>query len=190
MGNRNALLATREKEDAGMFYVEKSVCPGEFSIAYYGGEIDAPESVSMYVVTKSKMTGKDNGPLQVGGGRAANFTLRHASKQKSDLSVSDWERDACYVKLAPRMTQHKSYLALNQKSNMAVCVPKREVEEKTGVWLRFKLERPKSEDSNRMTVYRAPAPAVKKTRRRKLVVYKEVEEDIDFEYEFGAVDSD
>lgn len=186
-GGRNVLQGTRNKADAGVFYVEKSVCPGEFNIAYYNGEMNAPNSSSsMYVITKSKLTGKENGPLQVGGGRAANFTLRHASRDKADLSVSDWEKDACFVKLAPRPTQHKSYLALNEKSNATMCVPNREAEKMGSIWLRFKLERTRSEESNRLTVYRAPAP--RKPSRRKLVVYPEgEEEEIDFEHEFGLV---
>ena len=190
-GGRNVLLATKDKDDAGIFYIEKTICPGEFSIAYYGGEVSAENNSAMYVVTKSKLTGKESGPLQVGGARAANFTLRHISKQKNKLSVSDWERESCYVKLAPRVAQHKSYLALNERANACMCVASREAEKANSTCLRFKLERIRNEDSNRMTVYRAPSG--RKLRKRKLVIYPEREEELDFEYEFGQaldIDSD
>lgn len=193
VGNKNTLMASEKKEEASVFYIEKNICPGEFSIAHYDDQPNTlDKSSSMYVTTKSKskLTGKDSGPLQVGGGRGANFSLRHVVKSKESLSINDWEKDACYIKLAARLTQHNSYIGLNEKSGFTVCVPKRSTEKMNSTWLRFKLERIRNEDSNRMTVYRAPG--ANRGSKPELVRYSEEEEDeelVDFQFEFEQIPS-
>lgn len=191
MNNKNVLTATSNKEDAATFFIEKSICPGEFNIAFYGDEADraVDRSAAMYVTTNSKVTGKDDGPLQVSGGRGTNFTLRHAIKQKDVLSVDAWEKDCCYIKVANRLTQHKSYMGLNEKKKFSVCMPKQNAEKANSVWLQFKLERVRNEDSSRVTVFRAPV-----ARRSRPVLVKsssaKEEEEVDFDYEFEQIASE
>lgn len=193
INKKNTLMATGKKEDADIFFIEKGVCPGEFNIAHYGDEVTLSEkSGAMYVTTKSKVTGKDDGPLQVNGGRGTNFTLRHSVKSKETLSVEEWEKDTCYIKVASRRAQHKSFVGLNEKKNFTICVPKQAAEKANSVWLQFKLERVRNEVSSRGTVFRAPGAM--RGRRPKLVKpspsLEEEEEGMDFDYEFEHVLSD
>ena len=181
-------MSTEKKDEAGVFYIEKSVCPREFSIAYYGEQSTSPDRYSaMYVTTKSKVTGKDAGPLQVGGGRGANFVLRHMMKEK-EVSVDDWEKSAYYIKLASRLTQHKSFVGLNEKTTFTVCVPNIKAEKAKSIWLRFKLERIRNEDSNRVTVYRA-STLEKKAKLVKFIPSVDLDE-ADFAHEFEQVESE
>ena len=197
MNDKNVLTSTDKKESADHFFIEKSVCPGEFSIAFCEDFAETLDKSSyLYLTTNSKITGKDSGPLQIGGGRGANFTLRHATKDKKGLSIADWEREPCYVKLASRLTQHNSYVGLNERSKFTVCAPKRTAEKAARLWLQFKLERVRNQDSNRMTVYRAPHDP---RRRKPIIQYSQEEgeeeekegDEIDFAHEFEQVsDSD
>lgn len=189
MNNQNVLTATDKKENADFFFIEKSLRPREFNIAFYTF-ID--KSASVYAVTKSRLTGKDSGPLQMGGGRPTKFTLRHLKKHKGSLSIDVWEKEALYVKVAPRLTQHASYLALSERTNFAACVPKRSLEKRGHSWLQFKLERVRCKESSRMTVYRAPGG--RRDRRSQLAECKEdgeeEEEELDFAFEFDQISSD
>ena len=190
MNNQNVLTATDKRDDADFFYIEKSLRPHEFNIAFYSSE-DKSSSMFAVIKSKSRLTGNDSGPLQVGGGRPAKFTLRHLTKNKASLTVDAWEKEALYVKVAPRRSQHASYLALNEKTSHTKCVPKRSLEKKGSSWLQFKLERIRREESSRMTVYRAPES--RRDRRPQLVEYKEEEEkeeELDFAFEFDQISSD
>lgn len=135
-------MGTTEQSEASVFYIEKHVCPGEFNIAYYGEQYRAKQKkrLSKYLTTRSKMSGKDPGPLQMGGPRAANLTLRHPSKAKSTLDTEEWTKDACYIRLAPRKMQKKSYVAFAGELDAvkSVCVQCREEE---GCITRFNLNR-------------------------------------------------
>ena len=182
-------MATEKKEEADIFFIEKGVCPGEFNIAYYVDEASLMEkSGAIYVTTKSKMTGKDDGPLQVGIARGANFTLRHSHKET--LSVEEWEKAACYIKVATRRAQHKSYVGLNEKKNFTICVPKQAAEKANSVWLQFKLERVRDEGSSRGTIFRAPGAVRSRPQLIKPSSSMEEEEEVDFDYEFEQVPSD
>lgn len=93
----------------------------------------------------------------MGGARASNFTLRHPSKKKEDLSVQYWETDSCYIKIAPRRLQKRSLMGLDERALITVCVHSFKDEEKQNVWLRFQIHRTRNEISDRVTVYRARA---------------------------------
>ena len=145
----------------------------------------------MYLVPKIKNTGTDKGPLQVGGGRAGKFTLRHAKKPKKDLSLSTWETEVLYVKVAPRTLWRSTYFGLNEKTKMSMCCKGRSSERMNTTWLQYKLERILNQESSHKTVYRAPGDKAKK--RPNLVEYPadvEDEEEFNYEDEFGQVESD
>lgn len=135
-------MGTSEKSEASIFYIEKHVCPGEFNITYYGEEFNSRKKLksSKHLMTDSKMSGKDEGPLRIGGRRAANFTLRHPQQKNDDLGIEFWESDACFIKIAPRTMQRKSYIAFDIDSNKTVCIPCRK-EEGGKYSMRFGLTR-------------------------------------------------
>lgn len=148
MNAERGVIGTTDKSKASIFYVEKQVCPREFSIAYYGEEYSntsmrGQSVLSKHLTTKSRVKGRDEGPLRIGGGRAANFTLRHP--RKTDLGIDNWESDACFIKLAPRKMQRKSYVAFDVGKNKTMCVSCREEGEKFS--MRFNLTRVKIESS-------------------------------------------
>ena len=190
MNDQNVLVATNKKEEADLFYMEKSICPGEYCIAFYNSDDFQDKSSSMYLVPDIKLTGSDKGPLQVGGGRAGKFTLRHAKKPKKTLSLDIWEKEALYVKVAPRVAWRSTYFGLKEKTRMTMCCKDRSSEKMNATWLQFKLERISKQESSRVTVYRAPGDKAKK--RPKLIKYPsdaEDKEDLDFEKEFDQVSS-
>lgn len=189
--NKNALTATKVKSDASPFHIEKSVNPGEYYIAHYGGRgpKGSPTNQPLFVRTNSKLTGKEDGPLKVGVNRGANFVLGHINKDEKSPSLSQWVKEACFIRCAPRKAQHKSYLALDEDADFIMCVPERKSQSKDNVSMLFQIERVRMEESNRTTLYRAP---VAKMVRSELS-YEEVldsdeeEEEYDFDYEFQQV---
>ncbi len=185
-GTRNALIATKVKTEASTFYIEKSVCPGEFNIAHYGGQEPkgCAENPLLYVLTNSKLTGKEEGPLKVGVSRGANFVLGNIIKEKDPPLISDWENNTCFIRCAPRKAQHKSFLALDEGSDFVMCVQQRKSQKEGSVWMLFKLERVRNEESDRVTVYRAPSKRVYKAA---LSYEEDEEEEIDFDYAFGQI---
>ena len=128
---KNVIVGTTKENEASIFYIEKQACPREFNITYYGEEFSQMSKSkssqhltqncksSQHLTTLSKMMGgRDEGPLQIGGNkRAANFTLRHPGRRKEDLGIEFWETDACFIKLAPRPMQKKSYIAFDMHQN-------------------------------------------------------------------------
>lgn len=135
-------MGTNKENEASIFYIEKQVCPGEFSIAYYGEQVSGAtkKKISKYLTTNSKLTGNEAGPLKIEGGRPTKFTLRHPIRRSNDISIEFWESDACYVRLAPRKMQKKSYLGFNGFSNTTMCVCSRK-EEGENISMRFSLSR-------------------------------------------------
>ena len=140
--HKSVILGTSEKNKASIFYIEKQVCPGEFNITYYGENFKGKKKVraSRHLTTKSKMGGPDEGPLQVGGGRAANLTLRHPARKNEDLGIEYWESDACFIRLAPRRMQKKSYVGFDVEAMKTVYLGCREEEGEKYI-MRFNLTR-------------------------------------------------
>lgn len=130
---KNVVVGTEKESEASIFYIEEQICPNEFNIVYYGeevGQISSKCQSSQHLSTLSKkMGGRDHGPLQMGGGRAANLTLRHPAHRKEDLTIGFWETDACFIKLAPRRMQRKSYIAFDMDQNKTMVVSCREQDE-------------------------------------------------------------
>ena len=141
---RKALVGTPSKDEASIFYIEKHSRPGEFNIAHCGevvkSDSTSPVRVTHYLSASSKKS-RHEGPVHMEG-KAANLTLRHPAMKKKELSLQSWEEDACYIKLAPRRMQWKSYLALEFDGDTceSKCVesPKEEGKDRS---MRFSLTR-------------------------------------------------
>lgn len=119
--------------------------------------------------------------MQLGGGRAANFTLRGGSRDHKYRNIASWEGNARYIKLAKRFTQRNSYLAVNKYGHVSR-VSKRE--KATDTWLHFKLEKVKISECNKSGVYFGPSFH---STQAKLLAPIEDNEEIDFEYEFEQI---
>ena len=153
INRRRVVVGEKIRGHASTFYIEKSVCPGEFNMVYYGKKEDARRTEPALYLTA---TSQDK-PLGVGGARASNFTLRHPSKKKEDLFIEYWETDSCYIKLAPRRLQKRLIVGLDESTMKTVCVHSYKEEEKRDMCLRFQLHRTRNEVSDRVTIYRAQA---------------------------------
>lgn len=150
---RNVIIVDRKHASA--FSIEKTAVPDEFQIALYRGE----DNASAYYVNLDKaktpilgveyIAGSQDGPLQIGGSSAANFTLRTADDK--DMSIRDvnlWENTPRYIRVAPRSFQIRSYLALDNEAEFIKCVHSRRSEDNPNIFMRFKLERVPYEDRN------------------------------------------
>lgn len=139
--DKHAIVGTTAKNKASIFYIEKQSCPGVFNIANYGEQVEssARKTSSKYLIAKSRLA-SEGGPLQIGGKRAAYFVLRHPTKKKEELSTEYWETDACYIRVAPRKMQKRSYIAFDSVANKIAYVHSYE-EEGKGVPMRFRLSR-------------------------------------------------
>ena len=135
------LTGTYNRDEATIFYIEKHSRPGEFNILSYGEVVktlpDSPIKISNYLST----VGRDEGPLQMQGRKAAKLTLRHPAKRTEELSIQLWEKDGCFIKLAPRKMQKKGYLAFKfaGESSKSIFVPSRDAD--GDLSLRFTLVR-------------------------------------------------
>ncbi len=112
----------------------------------------SPPKMSNYISAKSKITsGRHEGPVLVEG-RAAKLTLRHPAIKDTVPSIHEWELDACYIKLAPRKTQKKSYIAFafDGETCKSMCVESRQKEEGNNLVLRFILTRVGIDAGNRL----------------------------------------
>lgn len=124
-----------------------------FNIAYFGRkESDRYRKSGLYLTANTRF-GYDSGPLEVGGPDATEFILNHPSKDDESLSIDYWETDTCYVRLAPRPFQMKSFMAFDEESLKTVCVGSLRHEGKDNIWLRFQLRRVRSESSTRNSSY-------------------------------------
>lgn len=191
---KNLLLITEKIADASFFFIETTAKPGEFHIVHYMeknvGEVKSSISLPVNaqhkffgIVTKNlDLTGREKGPLQIGGGRAANFTLRHAQQHKEfeRLDIAEWEKDAYFVSLAPRKTQHSSYLSVDEKRDCSTRVSSREV--------KFQLLRVHNDEGYIGTVYRAQEVTGNNPLPLHPPSYDDSDDaDFDFDYEFGQV---
>ena len=104
--------------------MENTVPQGEIIIAFFGSQEDDKkrgQRLRQYLMTNSRRTGHDAGPLKVGRHRTtaygAKFILQQFSpgeKKSKRVFVNDWEGDACYLRVAPRLLQMKSYVGLKE----------------------------------------------------------------------------
>lgn len=138
---KEELKGTTSKTEASHFFVETSLDnPEAFNIAYYGENNSDEGRCSRYLITDSRFTGKDNGPLEMCELGAGNFVLEDG-KGSRILSTYEWEEDPCYIRVAPRKIQRKSYLGYNEESCNSICRPKIKNNRKKSCWFRFKLNR-------------------------------------------------
>lgn len=137
--------------DAYIFSVEQSTTTASGLKVYklsYGGDKPA------YLARNSKCpTGAKS--LQVGAGKPVQFILDCPSKSEGAISVSDWETEPCYVKIAGSNNESSGYMGYNQKSNIAEFVTDLAKHNDGTMWLLFKLERLPTQD---VGGHRAPIP--------------------------------
>ena len=137
---KQVIMGTKSKNEASIFYIEKQVRPGVFNITHYGEQVlsDAKKTPSKYLSVKSRLTGSDEGPLQIRGKRAAYFVLKHpTTKKRDDLTTEFWESHSCCIRLAPRKLQKKTYVAFDWDANKTLYTRS----ERGGITTRFRLSR-------------------------------------------------
>lgn len=141
-GDKQVIVGTTRKSEASIFYIEKQPRPCVFNIAHYGEQVQssARKTSSKYVIRSSRLKGEDDGPLQIEGKKAAYCVLQHPIKKRDELSVDYWETDSCYIRLAPRKVQKKSYIAFDGIANKTMYVHSSEKEGKN-IAMRFRLSR-------------------------------------------------
>ncbi len=165
---KDEVRATTKREDASLFVIDKAVAEGEFTIAFIGSQQDIKENkarVLQYLQTNSRKTGYDEGPLKVGRYRGtsygAKFILRQFplnSTKSKKVYLNSWEADLCYLRVAPRRLQRKSYVGLKvdtkQKTDSyGVCKHSKSEDGVGDVYLQFQLHRPEGEEVSRTTVF-------------------------------------
>ena len=184
---KNSIFATSEKEDAAVFSIEKTAIPNEFQIAHYRGE----KKESAYFVNIEKVflgsfiVGREDGPLQIGGGYAANFTLCTEDDDPKKIDVELWEGKSRFIRVAPRRIQMRSYLALGP-NGMIMRVPSRKQDTKN-VFTQFLLERISINQRKQSDLYFAPTLRQKKPPALFDPVKVPDDANFDFEYEFDPV---
>ena len=184
---RNSIIATSKKEDAAVFSIEKTAIPNEFQIAHYRGK----KKESAYFVNIQKVffdsfiAGSEDGPLQIGGGYAANFTLRTEDDDPTKVDVELWEGNSRFIRVAPRRFQMRSYLALGP-NGMIMRVPSRKQDMKN-IFMRFLLERIPIKQRKQNDSYFAPTLGQKKLPALFDPIKEPDDANFNFEYEFDPV---
>lgn len=169
--NMNVLSAVESERHALHFYVENTPTLGNFKLKY------VCDPKPMYIARSATTY------LQVGGGRAARFSV-HSSwgANEAPLTVDDWVREARYVRIAPSKGQGVGYFGFNEDEEMVEFVPdgRNNPEEEGAMWLQCKLKRPKTE-RNADGTYKAPREPII---RKGIQIYPNDSESDD-EIEFG-----
>ena len=134
------IIGTEKRQDAAIFYIERRKCSDKFAICYKGEQLgsDKRKRSPQYIKMRSKMAKLDHGPIQIGGSKAAHFTLRHPAKVPS---IELWEKESCYIKLSCHKLKKKCYVAFdsNGTSSQSMCAHCIEEGENMGFLMRFKL---------------------------------------------------
>lgn len=133
--NKYVVVSTDKEIKASQFFVEKSVCPGEFNIAYYGklkSSHTRSTKYGKYLRTNSRETGKDDNPPEMSSEELPqNFILKDRLKNVTHHLIPLWEDNPYYIMLGPRGVE--SYLVNNRELKQPCCVPKIENKENS-VW--------------------------------------------------------
>ena len=108
--------------------------------------------MGLYLTANTKL-GHNDGPLEVGGALATDFILNHPSKEDDMLFIEFWERDGCYVRLAPHIFHISSFMGLDETDLKTVCIKSLKHEGKQNIWLRFQLHRIRIESSEHIFTY-------------------------------------
>ena len=124
-----------------------------FNIVYYGSEEDDRfTKMGLYSTAHTKL-GHNDRPLEVGGALATDFILNHPLKEDDMVSIEFWERDGCYVRLAPHIFHISSFMRFDETDLKTVCVKSLKHEGKQNIWLRFQLHRIRNEGSEHIYLW-------------------------------------
>ena len=153
IAHKKQVGGVEERANASIFYIQTKDPPSVFNFVHYGSEDDDRFNKTGLYLTANTRFGHNDGPLEVGGAKATDFILNHPSKENGMLSIEFWERDGCYVRLAPRTFHISSFMGFDEADLKTVCVSSLKYEGKNNIWLRFQLHRIRNECSERITTY-------------------------------------
>ena len=130
------VLSGRTKpEDASVFNVASSTAAADrkvYKLSYVG------KGSLAYLARNEKVT-KGMQSLQIGSGKPIKFILSCPSKSEGEASVSTWEEEPCYMKIAG--SDGGGYVGYNEGSNSVEFVEEQKAHRSGKMWLLFKLEK-------------------------------------------------
>jgi len=154
--SKKQLVGVDDRSSASLFYVFAKESKNIFNIAYYGKKEEERYTGSgMYLTTRTKF-GRDEGPLEIGGTEATDFTLKHPSKDDEDVTIEFWKTDGCFVKRNPQRFHCTSYMAFDEAKMSTLCVRSLKNEGRDNKWLRFQLHHIMSETIEQITAFGGP----------------------------------